>query len=337
MNFEPVKMAFVRGVDLSGAKWPGEDGTRFGVTGILFHAFFGHSEPKPKGVERLRRLCEWIRAELHPIDMAEYLRASRDGVVPERAVFVTFDDAKSTILDCLDVFREFEIPITIFPSCGCLREHDAADDDMALARAAFLMDRYTQGRRDLRMDNGEQVVLGGGDRATEVDHLLSMAEGDPGIGRELLTRLEELGKDTQASASVCSWRELKEIEGNLVSIGSHSMTHCRLAGKSARRLAFEIEASRRLIQKHFSACDMFAYPYGTWDVVNPETTRAIGHAGYEAAFLVAGGYGRAPDRYTIPRVDIPDAEIDFPVLGSLIKGGRIPLIMLKNLLKSHGR
>ncbi len=337
MNFEPAKLALVRGIELSRVKWPGEDGTRFGVTSILFHAFFGHSESRRHGLERLRRLCEWIRAELQPIDMAEYLRAICGRVAPERAVFVTFDDAKSTILDCLDVFREFEIPITIFPACGCLRDQDVVDDDVALARAAFLIDRYTQARCEIQMGNGERVVIGGGDRATEIDRLLSLAEGDPGIGREFLTRLEELGEDTQASASVCSWRELKEIEGNLVSIGSHSMTHCRLAGKSARRLAFEIEASRRLLQKHFSACDMFAYPYGTWDVVNPETTRAIGHAGYEAAFLVAAGYGRAPDRFTIPRVDIPDAEIDFPVLGSLIKGGRIPLIMLKNLLKSHGR
>lgn len=330
------RSAILRAADRIGVRWPGEDGKRFGITTILFHEFFGSSESKQNGLDRLRRMCEWIRSELYPIDMAEYLRVIRDGVVHDRAAFVTFDDAKTKVLDCIDVFREFEIPITIFPACGCLREHDSGDEDIALARTVFLMDRFVRNRCEIRLGNGESFVIGEGDRSAQIDRILTMAEHDPGIGQEFLVHFERLGEDSQAPASMCSWRELKEIKGHLVSIASHSMSHCRLAGKSARRLAFEIEGSRRLLQKHFGTCDMFAYPYGSWDVVSPETRLAICNAGYECSFVVAAGFGRAPDRYAIPRIDIPDAEVDFLVLRSLLRGRQIPLTLLKNALTRRG-
>jgi peptidoglycan/xylan/chitin deacetylase (PgdA/CDA1 family) len=337
MGLGPRKSALIRAVDRAGIKWPGEDGRRFGITSILFHGFFGRTETLSRGRDRLRRLCEWMVREYTPITADDYVRAAQTGETLERALFVTFDDAKARILDCVDVFQEFGVPITIFAPCGILGDFDASDDAVVLARAVFLVDRYRGPELPIGLAGGERIVLGDTGRDALIEALLAMAERDPGIARELVSRLDAPRGETAAVPTTCSWRELKDIAGARVAIGSHSMSHCRLAGKSGRRLAFELDGSRRLLQKHFGACDLFAYPYGTWDVVGPETTHSIGEAGYRGAFLVAAGLGRGRNRYTIPRVDIPDAEIDLPVFSSLVRGANVPLTMIKNLLTGRGR
>ena len=80
-------------------------------------------------------------------------------------------------------------------------------------------------------------------------------------------------------------------------VGSHTLTHPRLAGADAATLAAEIGDSRRVLQDVLQAeVTGFCYPYGSFDAAAADAVRA---AGYGHA-CVTGDY-QPGDRFTLPR------------------------------------
>lgn len=80
-------------------------------------------------------------------------------------------------------------------------------------------------------------------------------------------------------------------------VGSHTMTHPRLAGADAGTLVTEITGSREFLQNVLqSEVTSFCYPYGSFDGPATEAVRA---AGYDNA-CVTGDYDPG-DRFTVPR------------------------------------
>jgi peptidoglycan/xylan/chitin deacetylase (PgdA/CDA1 family) len=80
-------------------------------------------------------------------------------------------------------------------------------------------------------------------------------------------------------------------------VGSHTMTHARLAGADAATVAEEVGASKRVLEDVLQAeVPSFCYPYGSYDTAAAEAVRA---AGYDNA-CVTGDY-HPGDRATLPR------------------------------------
>jgi peptidoglycan/xylan/chitin deacetylase (PgdA/CDA1 family) len=80
-------------------------------------------------------------------------------------------------------------------------------------------------------------------------------------------------------------------------VGSHTMTHARLAGADAAVLAAEVGDSRRVLQDVLQAeVGSFCYPYGSYDQAAADAVRA---ADYDNA-CVTGDYSPG-DRLTLPR------------------------------------
>lgn len=325
-----AKSLIIQSIDKYGLCWAGEDGSRYGIRSILFHSFFDSNESSANGRDRLKRFCEWLASTYTPLTAHDYIVSITSLASRKNAVFVTFDDAKKSILDCVDIFLDYGIPVTIFAACGWLQDPDEEDLDAVLASVVACFEHYKGPVQTIKLQNGDVLSLGGAERDSEIDTLLNLHCVNPDVVRELWSRSVMQNLSSTGGYSVCSWAELKSLACDNVSIASHSMSHCRMAGKSSLRLSFEMEGSRRLLQNHFGTCDTFAYPYGTWDVVSDSTTNVLRSAGYTAAFLVAAGFGRSGSPYMLPRIDIPDGTVDFSLLKSLVRGGQIPLIMLKN-------
>ncbi|KQS60327.1 hypothetical protein ASG36_05075 [Geodermatophilus sp. Leaf369] len=80
-------------------------------------------------------------------------------------------------------------------------------------------------------------------------------------------------------------------------VGSHTLTHPRMAGLDPVRLATEVTSSRRVLQDVLQrAVDGFCYPYGDFDAA---AMQAVEEAGYDHA-CVTGDY-EPGDRFSIPR------------------------------------
>lgn len=80
-------------------------------------------------------------------------------------------------------------------------------------------------------------------------------------------------------------------------VGSHTMTHPRLAGAEPDMLQAEVSGSRQVLEQVLQAeVRGFCYPYGSFDAAAADAVRA---AGYDHA-CVTGDYDPG-DRFTLPR------------------------------------
>jgi len=86
--------------------------------------------------------------------------------------------------------------------------------------------------------------------------------------------------DDPAANRLLTWEEVAAVEGPLVSFGSHTMSHCRLAaaGRAARD---EVFRSMEVLRGRLAAAEIpFSYPYGTELDFLPVHERMVRDAGF---------------------------------------------------------
>lgn len=100
-------------------------------------------------------------------------------------------------------------------------------------------------------------------------------------------------------------------------VGSHTMTHPRLAGAEPGLLAEEIGRSRQVLEDVLQAeVPGFCYPYGSFDDAAAEAVRA---AGYDHA-CVTGDYDPG-NRFTLPRCYVSPADTTLHVVARMVRHG----------------
>jgi peptidoglycan/xylan/chitin deacetylase (PgdA/CDA1 family) len=331
-----LKAALIRGVDLFGRHPYVAGDTSPIATNLMFHEFFGARESKVRGRERLKRLCGWLRSEQAPISARQYVECVTCGSFPKNAVFVTFDDARANVLDAIDIFAAHEIPVTVFAACGWIGDPRPERRGEVLARLMATLEHYRGDPRTILLPDGQRLSFGSAYPDAEIARLVAAVGHSPDLEAELWDTLDVSIRSAVIGPVTCNWRELSDLAALGVSIQSHSLSHCRLRRKSIPRIEFEAGESRRILETAFGSCPMFAYPYGTWDVYSGATTAALKLARYQCAFLGAAGFGLNGDIFLLPRVDIPDGA-DEKLSISLVRGGQVPLILLKNRLTGRNR
>lgn len=107
---------------------------------------------------------------------------------------------------------------------------------------------------------------------------------------------------------VMTWNQIRQAAANGIEIGSHTMTHARLAHISgdASQLQKELTESKAVIEAATGLpCRAFAWPYGTMSDIDPTSFAAIKSSGYEIAFsAVRGSVNGETDGFCIPRHQI---------------------------------
>lgn len=93
-----------------------------------------------------------------------------------------------------------------------------------------------------------------------------------------------------------SWQEAKELsKEELITFGSHSLSHVPLDQVKEERMRHEIVGSKEMFRRHGMDARFFAYPYGRHD---DRVKEIIADAGYQAAFSVVKG---GKDRFEFRR------------------------------------
>jgi peptidoglycan/xylan/chitin deacetylase (PgdA/CDA1 family) len=91
--------------------------------------------------------------------------------------------------------------------------------------------------------------------------------------------------------------QVREIAAAGHEVGSHTLTHVRLAGAPRATLAAEVGASKRVLEDVLQAeVPGFCYPWGIFDAAAAEAVRV---AGYDHACVT--GDHLPGDRFTLPR------------------------------------
>jgi peptidoglycan/xylan/chitin deacetylase (PgdA/CDA1 family) len=146
----------------------------------------------------------------------------------------------------------------------------------------------------------------GGLDAASREYCLSQLDGDQSRIMEWATEpsADAIAEFGQPIASAEELARAARWEG--LTLGAHSYHHPNLARISPSQLDFEVKAPLRWLRQQFprQARPWLAYPYGRY---NDRVGSAVSAAGYEAAFMINGGWFRV-DGYsttTIPRLNIP--------------------------------
>ena len=186
--------------------------------------------------------------------------------LPERAVLVTFDDGRPSVLDVgLPVLEERGIPAVVHVVAGLL------DTDAPLWTHEVVALWEANGRVDWLPAPDGRALVRELKRRPDRDRLRAMDEPPCG-GRCPGPRRRELRRD-----------DLRRMERSGVAVGNHSLTHPCLNRCGEEKIRAEVQESHRCLTEilgHEPRC--FAYPDGNSDgrVVDVD-----GRGGYELAFL----------------------------------------------------
>jgi len=117
-------------------------------------------------------------------------------------------------------------------------------------------------------------------------------------------------------------------------VGSHTLTHPRLAGAEQATLVAEVGESRRVLEDVLQAdVPGFCYPYGSYDDAAAEAVRA---AGYDHA-CVTGDYDPG-DRFTLPRCYVSPGDTTAHVVARMVRHGvRVRRPLARTLRGTTGR
>lgn len=309
-----------------------------GLTTLLYHSFFFGGEAEKVGRDRLRRQLAWLRDHYELLTLDDFNQALRANRFPPRALFVTVDDAKTDLMKVAEDFNAFGIPITVFVCAGWTAQASTMEIDGQWARAVADIEWYEGPDFEMVLGRESRVLhVGRKVRAVSVDELLqSRGYFEPHLD-ELIARVEAMNKQG-GTRVICSWDELKVLQREGISFGSHSVSHIKLASASDLRLGFEIHESKRLIESHLGHCSSFAYPFGTAGTCDDRTTAIVKAAGMSAAFLTHPEFARSGDSaFHLPRFALPDRHMHDGEYRGRVRGAGVLLRRLKHAVGSSAR
>lgn len=120
---------------------------------------------------------------------------------------------------------------------------------------------------------------------------------------------------TEPRWDIVSADQVRQVAAAGQEVGSHTMSHIRLAGADPATLTAEIAGSRAVLEDVLQApVPSFCYPYGNFDAA---ASRAAAAAGYDHA-CVTGDYDPG-DRFTLPRCYVSPRDTGAHLLARLAR------------------
>ena len=299
------------------------------LTTILYHRFFNPGEARADGRTRLKFQLDWLKEHYTPLHADEAVSHLNNSSLPPSPLVVTVDDAKVDVMEVYDIFQEFEIPLIIFV-CSGWADNNERHNKATLGRIVDFVRWYQGDMLSINLGSYGKIALDPSSLDHSVDWLISNANQ---IGEEFIKTVWSIFRQhirKGRARQTCSWSELVDLHKQGIDIGSHTVTHVRLAQQSSERLAFELSDSKRTIESYIPECNMFAYPFGTADVVDDRTSQALKDSNYHSGFLTHAGFApNAAAPYILPRLVMPDIGINIHEFRARTRGAQIPFDTLK--------
>jgi peptidoglycan/xylan/chitin deacetylase (PgdA/CDA1 family) len=275
---------------------------------------------------------EIMRKWAHPMSLGELVRGYRNAALPRRAVAVTFDDGYSdNLYEAKPLLDRYDVPATAFVTTGALgsdREFWWDELDRCLLQPGILPRelRLTIHGRWRRWDLGEAAHYGQTDY--QRDRAWNVCDRSfPGPRQRLYHSLHRMLKPLRESErrrvldEVIAWAGVKAtgrpthralsrdevvrlIDGALIDVGAHTVTHTVLARLPVSLQEAEIRESRATLEAVVGRpVTGFAYPYGFRSDYTARTRRLVRTAGLQfACATFPDVVWRGSDRYQLPRV-----------------------------------
>jgi peptidoglycan/xylan/chitin deacetylase (PgdA/CDA1 family) len=306
---------------------------------LLYHRVFeALSDPQLLCVspKHFDQHLEYLKQHYQVVNLHELVSSMREGKLPKRAVVVTLDDGYAdNLYHAKPLLEHHDIPATVFLISGYIgqeREFWWDELDGLLLQAGTLPET-------LRLTvNGSvyQWELGRAAHYSKEDfeqhrHWSVLEKDDPSprqhlyralcellcplpkeerdkILDELLTWASSTSMSRPAHHSLSPDEVLHLVEGGLVEVGAHTVTHPLLARLRAATQRDEIQGSKTHLEEILGrSVNSFSYPYGSRSAYTAETVTIVREAGFTCACSnFADAVWQGSDSFQLPRVLVRD-------------------------------
>jgi len=304
---------------------------------ILMYHHLGEKDVDPWSLcvspEHFAEHLQVLNEEAHLISLAQLTEAHKQGEIPDRAVAITFDDGYADNLHLAKpLLEKYDSPATVFVTSGKVNDNrefwwDELERILLqpgnLPKTLELPINGNVYRRDLREDANYGIHKYNACRGwivySEKDFCLRQSVYLE--LHQLLQPLTQVGQERtlddliawsggtalgRPSRSVLSQNELLTLsQGELIEIGSHTLTHpllgllppCLQQQEICQGTAFLEETLGKPIRS-------FAYPYGNY---GKETVALVREAGFDCACTTdVDSVWHGSDRFRLPRMAVED-------------------------------
>jgi len=268
--------------------------------------------------EHFAEQMDVLRRSYLPMPLTGLISALRAGKLPRRAVAVTFDDGyHDNYCVAYPLLQMVDVPATVFVISGHVGSlSEFWWDD--LERMLLLPERLPPGL-SLDLDGRRHYwrTETPGDRVQAHGALYSLILQETAETRRMVldSLLAWSGVDARGRPTHRAMTEselLQLVDGDLVDIGGHTITHPVLSRLSLGKQHLEIsEGCRRLSEVIGRPVQSFAYPFGQpgdWTSATAGLVQALGLCG--AVTTIPGSIERGADPYRLRRWAVSDCGGD---------------------------
>jgi peptidoglycan/xylan/chitin deacetylase (PgdA/CDA1 family) len=253
--------------------------------------------------ETYAALTEYLRRHFDVVALSSTWHGGRPGT-GRPACAITFDDGWCDNRNALERLRQMRLPATLFVAAGLVDRGEV-----------LWVEKLRGAWRDpLARPRIEQAFTGqfsrdGDDPLEPVIESLKRkpAEQRDAILREVLPTKPALPDVDR----MLTWNELKEMAGDGIELGSHTLNHPLLSYEEDGKVEEELSGSRELIRSRLGReVSSFAYPNGDH---NTRVRNWVEKTGYSCAVTTRRGWYRCgSDPFTMPRILLHEGNVTGP-------------------------
>ena len=223
----------------------------------------------------------YLKKAFNVISLNACQMSMRQGVVPDNAVVITFDDGYwDNFHNAVPILTKYEIPATIFVTTDYIgTKREFWWDDL---ERIFLMSKFpsgslvcTVGEKELRFnvndDQRKQVY--------EAFHSIMIQlnrDGREQVLKQLYT-WAHVSEQGRREYRACAQSDLEGVKDSpFIDIGCHTCSHSRLSALTKDEQAYEIRESCTVLERIMGKRRMsFSYPFGTRSDYTSETVNLV--------------------------------------------------------------
>ena len=331
-----VKQSILQAAEFFGVNKFFRDRTRSRLLGICYHSVIGDDAPMDDPRTRIavtQSQFELQIAELRnhwmPIALSELDRRFRnDEPIPERSVFVTFDDGFLNNMNvAAPILKKYEIPATIFLTTDLI---ETSDTIWPLELVERIIAWYGN---KLPLPNGNEtrkLPTELRERINAAVDVMNRCKSLPNA--EQVRYLEMIRSKTVFQPSeywqyelyrMMIWQDARQLREMGFELGAHTASHCNLATIPMEEAVREMWQSKERVEAELGVeCFALAYPFGDDGAFSDAVVDAAKRLGFRIGVtLCMHRNPQRPDPMRLDRICVT-GDMTLASFRSLIAGWR---------------
>jgi peptidoglycan/xylan/chitin deacetylase (PgdA/CDA1 family) len=286
---------------------------------FVFHRFSESPDPEPTVIDAATFAWQvrFIQRNFLLMTLGEYIRRVREkGEIPGPIAILTIDDGYRDFYEiAYPILRKHGVPATFFITVNFIEDKiwlwpDILRFALENSREKLISFRFENTSFEVPTGDPETISREWGSLS---DFCIRLDDDKKWvlIYSLLAAARVDLPREMDAKYAPVTWEQIREMKGEGIEIGSHTMNHPVLARvRDERLLREEIAGSRRAIEERIGErVATFCYPNSMPGDIDDRVVREVKEAGYCGAVFGTGAH--FDDIFRLSRIGVSSDKTDF--------------------------